>query len=193
MPPRGKCPLPAVPRSEAIKLLPRDNLLYLPSPATVLVGTLVRVRVRRCGGRRLVVSQSQPLLEEGRERLRETEEPSAGGDGAEGVGARAPGQSRPVSSAPAAAPTASGSGTWPAFTHPRSQTGLPVWSPDRAQARATHAPAASAGRSDRSGLPLALRSTRRHRAGRERQRGTAAESEARPFWFRCPAPPAGPS
>ena len=93
MPPRGKCPLPAVPRSEAIKLLPRDNLLYLPSPATVLVGTLVRVR--RCGGRRLVVWQSQPLLEEGRERLRETEEPSAGGDGAEGVGARAPGQSRP--------------------------------------------------------------------------------------------------
>ncbi|PVH33008.1 hypothetical protein PAHAL_9G546100 [Panicum hallii] len=55
--------------------------------------------------------------------------------------ARARGPSGPaVSSAPAAAPTASGSGTWPAFIDRARKQGSPVWRPDRAQARATPRP-----------------------------------------------------
>jgi hypothetical protein len=81
---------------------------------------------------------------------------------------------RPVVIAPAAAPTAGGSGTWPVFIDPRSQTKLsPVWRPDRAQTRAgrSHAVSRTVG-----AARLAQRSTR---LWERRQRGTPATAKVK--------------
>jgi hypothetical protein len=105
-------------------------------------------------------------------------------DGDEGWGT-------PPVSAPASAPTASGSGTWPVFIDPRSETKLAsLASRSRADQGRPHGPTRpSGGRSglDRAAFDTALRAAARHAGhGESEPRFCLYAYALLAFWFRCP-------